>query len=261
MGPRDVRGNAGRGCIYQLLREQSAKGRSQSRLFKGLAHRSAGPLWDLLKRSAKMVGSDGVMSGPFGTLIGESYGRELEGAVTELAQAKHGKLPRGLNYPRVIGIVGNALAKVFEENCMGYFEGVQPAAFTAGRFKGVFRSIQGASEPFVNLFDYEGSDALPSSLVFMVSPEKGQAICLYPLIINGLKRLPSGGGPELYLFDVRRQAGRVFGYRGVRQDMEVEVQAEGEFSEVHARLMEMSEIDGQDNMLEGLTLLKRGENR
>ncbi len=241
-------------CYAECL---SQEGASSSAMFKGFEHRSAGPLWDLMNRCAKTLGDRCVFSKHATALTAGDIASELGSVVSEVAQAKHGKIARDLNYPRIIGRVGNALAKLFSEQHMGYFEDVQHAQFSFGKFKGIFRSMQGPNAPFGNLFEYEGDQGIPPGLVFLVSPERGLALNLSPLIISGLKPLPGLGGPEVHLFDIHRRKEDVFGFKAVQEDEEFRLESDGKLGEIHTRLSAMRDADTANPVLVELKLSRK----
>ena len=241
-------------CYVEYLAEA---GTSSSSMFKGYEHRSAGPLWDLLNRCSKALGDRAVFAEYAVALTTGDIASELNAAVNGVAQAKHGKVARELDYPRIIGLVGNVLAKSFAENHMGYFEDVRQAQFSFGSFEGIFRSIQGPHAPFGNLFDYKGERGVPSGLVFLISPERGLALNLSPLIISGLKPLPGMKGPEVHLFDIYRRKEDAFGFKAVQEDEEFRLEADGKFGAMHGQLSAMREGSLGDPVLKDLTLSRK----
>ena len=241
-------------CYAECLAEG---GTSSSSMFKGYEHRSAGPLWDLLNRCSRALGAKAVFSKYATALTTGDVASELNSVVNEVAQAKHGKIARSLDYPRIIGIVGNALAKLFRENHMGYFEDVRQAQFSFGTFEGIFRSIQGPYAPFGNLFEYQGDQGVPSGLVFLISPERGQALNLSPLIISGLKLLPGLRGPEVHLFDIYRRKEDVFGFKAVQEDEECRLEEDGKFGEIYSQLSAMRVADRACPLLRELELTRK----
>ena len=228
-----------------------------SSLFKNLTHRSAGPLWHLLKQCAAKVDGKSIFSSFAVALTKDDFAEEINGAVDEAAQTKHGKRTRGLDYPRIIGRVGNQLARMFAENHMGCFEDVRSNEFSNEIYEGVFRSIQGKDAPFTNLFDYEGSQAIPSAHVYVVSPAKGLALDLYPLFISGLKRSSGERGAQIHVFDRWQQRENVFGYKAIQEEHEFAVDGTGKFSRVYDELCEMKTKDRYMPCLEGIKLIRR----
>ncbi len=245
-------------AAYVCYVEYLAKaGTSAASMFKGYEHRSAGPLWDLLNKCSKALGERAIFSKYAAALTRGDIASELNSAVNEVAQAKHGKAARGLDYPRIIGLVGNVLAKSFAENHMGYFEDVRQAQFSFGNFEGIFRSIQGPHAPFGNLFEYQGEQGVPSGLVFLISPERGLALNLSPLIISGLKPLPGMKGPEVHLFDIYRHKDDTFGFKAVQEDEEFRLEADSNFGEIHEQLSAMREGPALDPVLRKLKLSRK----
>ena len=241
-------------CYMEWLAD---KGASASSMFKGYDHRSAGPLWDLLNRCSKKLGDRAIFSKFAAALTTSDIASELNAAVNEVAQAKHGKVARGLDYPRIIGLVGNVLAKSFAENHMGYFEDVRQTPFSFGSFEGIFRSIQGPHAPFGNLFEYQGERSVPPGLVFLISPKRGLALNLSPLIVSGLKPLPGTRAPEVHLFDIHRRNGDAFGFKAVQEDEEFRLEAVGKFGLIHRQLSALREGTRVEPVLRELKLSRK----
>ena len=228
--------------------------KSSSSLFKEFAHRSAGPLWNLLKKAAARVGEKANFSVFWHDLLSGEVKKELDHVVTEITQEKHGKLARGLDYQRIIGLVGNVLAKAFDDHHIGYFEDVRQKPFSFGTFDGVFRSIQGPSPPFVNLFRYEGEKPLPSGFVFLISPDKGTAMNLSPLLVSGLRTFPDSRGSEVYMFDIHRSKDNAFCFRAVQEAEELKLSRDGSHAPVYDQLSLMESGGYKFDTLEGLSL-------
>ena len=246
-------------AAYICFAEYCAKGRKKtSSMFKGYAQRSAGPLWDFLKKCSNKLGNEGIFSDHMIALTNGEIALEVDSAVNEVAQEKHGKIASGLDYPRIIGIVGNTLAKLFVENHMGWFEDVKLEQFSFGKFSGIFRSVQGPHAPFGNLFEYQGDQSIPPGLVFLISPERGIALNLSPLILSGLKSSPRLKAHEVYLYDIYRHKEHEFAYKAVQEDEEFRLAAKGRFSGIHSQLSDMRENDGLITLFNGLKLVRRG---
>ena len=134
---------------------------------------------------------------------------------------------------------------------------MRQAQFSFGSFEGIFRSIQGPHAPFGNLFEYQGEQGVPSGLVFLISPERGLALNLSPLIISGLKPLPGMKGPEVHLFDIYRRKEEAFGFKAVQEDEEFRLEADGKFGAIHGQLSAMREGEGLDPVLRELKLSRK----
>jgi hypothetical protein len=50
---------------------------------------------------------------------------------------------------------------------LGYFEDARRKAFSMNTFQGIFRHARGASPPFIDVYEYEGTEDFPSEFVFL----------------------------------------------------------------------------------------------
>jgi hypothetical protein len=160
--------------------------------------------------------------------------------IDEIAKSKHGKEFR-VDYVSLLGHLGNNVAKLFSEGVFGVFESVTPKRFASKRFRGIFRNLSGASQTFINVLEYEGSQPFADSDVFIVNPKLGTALNLSPLFLWGLNRLTLEEEPELFEFDSVK--GEQFAFRAVQYRAERMVHARSEFEEIWAKLTQMREQD------------------
>ena len=157
----------------------------ESSYFKGVK-RSAGPIWDLLKRCVEATGDKWTFSREALRLRDGAVFEELDNGVSQIAMAKHGKLAEGLDYPRLLEQVGNVLNKVMDGKVLGFFEDIRLMPFSKNRHSGIFRNARGPSLPFIDIYQYEGADNYPAEYVFAFDVEKQQGLPLYPIILRGL---------------------------------------------------------------------------
>jgi molecular chaperone DnaK (HSP70) len=210
--------------------------------FKGLAHRSAGPLWALLRNLIKTESRSLTLSAPLRDLFeGPNY-TQFNQWIDEIAKSKHGK-EFSIDYVSLLGHLGNNIAKLFSEHIFGVFESVTPKRFASKKFQGIFRILTGASQTFINVLEYEGSQPFADSDLFIVNPKLGTALNLSPLLLWGLNRFRLDEEPELFQFDSVKN--EQFAYKAVQFRAECTVHAKSEFEEVWARLTQMREQDQQ----------------
>jgi hypothetical protein len=81
-----------------------------------------------------------------------------------------------------------AASPIFSECLFGVFESVTPKRFASNKFQGIFRSLSGASQTFINVLEYEGSQPFADSDVFIINTKAGTALNLSPLFLWGLNR-------------------------------------------------------------------------
>jgi hypothetical protein len=134
---------------------------------------------------------------------------QLNNWVSELANTKHTE-EFDIDFVTFLGILGNFVGKMFAEVVFGVFESVTPKRFVNGRFHGIFRSLRGASQTFIHVFEYEGPCAFSDAEVFAVDPKSGVVLNLSPLFLWGLNMgAANPGEPELYDSIMKAQLGNM----------------------------------------------------
>lgn len=189
-------------------------GRQSSSLFRNLRNRSAGPLWALLRESLDKLPSANKITSPLSRVLLEPYRTELGSAVDEIAEEKHDKLA-SVDFNRTLRPVCNFIAETVRDKVFGYFEEVRQKAFSC-EYEGVFRSMRGASEPFVDLYAYTGAYSFSRNQVFLVDLATGSAVELTPVYVWGLNNLAGDNRPaDLFMFDSVK--GTEFSYNAVQE--------------------------------------------
>ena len=215
---------------------------------------SAGPLWGLLKGcSTDLKDEDEFSKGVID--LTEIHNELLQQAVTKINQDKHGKESKGLNYQQILVSIGNVLHKMFGNSLLGYFEDIKLKRFSSGEYSGLFRSIQGPSGPFPNVFYYEGKENPTPDYVYLVCQQKETALNLSPLIISGLTLLPGHAGPEIHFYDTCNNTNEIFGFKAVQKSDEVKISSD-EFSSIFKEIFPMRECDQSNQILQGIKLQK-----
>jgi hypothetical protein len=221
-----------------------------SALFKGLAHRSAGPLWALIKSTLNGMGSDPKFSSAFRDLVTVGQLEQIDRWVSDLAQAKHGKATTVIDYVSFLGILANAVARSLGEAQLGVFEGVTAKRFSNGRFAGRFRALRGPSQPFIGVMEYEGNNAFSDVEVVLLSPV-GDGLNLSPLYIWGLDQSPNA---ELDLYEFDGAKDEVFTFKAVQFRREQLISDRGEQSEAWQALTTLRKSDQQWFYIEGVNV-------
>lgn len=178
------------------------KGRKETKLFKEFTQRSAGPLWALLRKCLEQLGERADFSAPLKKLFDQPLYEELDAMVTVIGAVKHGKASTTPDYNRYIRLLGNVFAHFFSSNLFGYFQDVQKKPFRA-EYKGVFRHAIGGHNPFLMVYEYEGTSAFSDELAVLIDRESGRVLCLSPFMfwyrpLNG----DSFCTTELYFYDL-----------------------------------------------------------
>jgi hypothetical protein len=233
------------------------KGRGASYMFKGMPHRSAGPLWNMLKQTLADVSGKSRFCCEVSRVLEEPLRGELEVAVSNIAQSKHGKIAE-VDYPRILTLLGNLARAVFSTYLFGYFEDVRKKPFQAS-FRGIFRHARGPARPFVDMRGYEGSESLSPEMVFLCDAETGEALPLSPLFLWGLNLSGSRyEEPDLYLYDRGSEKEEVFGYKSVQPRQELRIEHRGEFAPLFEQLRGMKSEDRRIGLVQGISLRRTG---
>lgn len=221
-------------------------------MFRGFAQRSAGPLWGMIKtvvgeNQNRLQFAAGLMA-----LVKPENATQIDDWITGLNAEKHGRR-QAVDWVGFLSLLGNHVARAFEVNRLGVFEGVVPKRFHAGSYVGVFRVLHGSSQTFVNVLDYEGAQPFSDELVYVVDPVQGRAMPLSPLYFWGLERWGADPGMvDVYEYDAERRG--VFGFKTTQPSEGLEVCTAGEWSGLHAQLAAMRAKDQPCAVVEGLSL-------
>lgn len=239
-------------CYLSYVEHCTLNGGKTS-LFKGFAHRSAGPLWQMLRQIHKGSQSKLLFAKPLSKLFEGDVYQQMDKWISEIANTKHGTTS-SIDYVTFLGLVGNALAKAFADARFGVFEQVTPKRFGGGRFSGLFRDLTGSSPPFISVYVYEGAFAASNADVFVVNPKTGQGLCLSPLyqwnlsITQGLSQ-----ETDLYEFDSVKP-NNVYSYKAVQLRDPIRTDNCDELGEIVNYLNEMKRLDQSCDLIESLSL-------
>ncbi|MVT68475.1 molecular chaperone [Bradyrhizobium pachyrhizi] len=237
-------------ATYVAYADFCAHSQKTSSHFKGLPHRSAGPLWALLRNLTKVENRNLTFSAPIRDLFdGQNYDQHNQW-IDEIAKSKHGKEFK-IDFVSLLGHFGNAVAKIFVDWQFGVFEAVTPKRFATNKFHGIFRTLSGASQTFINVLEYEGSQPFADSDVFIVNSKEGTALNLSPLFVWGLNRLSTEEEPELFEFDSEKA--NQFAFKAIQFRAEQIVGEKSPAHEIWIRLRQMREQDQCSPEIGGLT--------
>ncbi len=226
---------------------------SSTALFKGFQHRSAGPLFSLLRQALGLLDGRGIFSAELNRLNQEPLVAEMKEAVASIAQAKHGKRS-SIDYPRLLVSLGNCLVGVFSENLMGYFQDVKRRRFADG-FGGLFRAAKGANKPFIDLYAYSGNSSFSSECVYVVNPASEVALNLSPLVFWDLDcKEESAGEADMFFYDTSREGQQSVGFKAVMLREEFRVGKSDHLRDVFEEVQRMREGDPEGEVLGGVRL-------
>lgn len=230
------------------------KGSAQTKLLKGFRQRSAGPLWALLKGALQELRGCAHFSRGYLKLVEEPFVVEFDQAVGEVAKFKHGKKAVGLDYVRILGILGNVTNRVFAEQIFGSFEAVTKQRLKR-EYTGFFRCARGPSAPFIDLYEYSGRESFSDEQVFVCDPETGQALLVTPLMLwvqaeSGTRRWE----PQLFMFDIAKDG--EFGFKATEVLDELVARSDNEWAPIFEELQRMRDFDPQLAVIEHVRLQK-----
>ncbi|RWI04388.1 molecular chaperone [Mesorhizobium sp.] len=234
---------------YTTLAEYSTLEKQNSAHFKGMAHRSAGPLWAILKNCLKASRSELPYSTSLLPLTQKNL-TAIDNWIDQIANSKHGR-GSNIDYVSFLSLLGNTLAKTFGDSCLGVFEGVTPKRFGQGRFKGLFRELKGPSQTFIHVHEYEGYQAFSDEDVYIVQPKTGVALSLSPWYIWGLNNSNTYDEIDLFEYDTSKTGGFVF--KAVQPNLECTISASGNFGETAGAISALREREQKRELVRDLT--------
>jgi hypothetical protein len=228
--------------------------------FKDVAHRSAGPLWKLLKSALGNFRLKWTFAAPLQKIVERDGNLEqIDTWITQIANSKHDRASN-IDYVSFLSILGNHVSKVFAECKFGVFEGVTAKRFAPGQFKGIFRILSGASQTFIHVVEYQGVIPFSDGDVYLVNTEKGEALCLSPLFMWGLNQNVGGTEePDLYAWDSYTRSTNEHIFKATQFREEFRIDATGDFVETHSTLTRFKEKDVSFPIYTGLSLISRQE--
>lgn len=219
--------------------------------FKAVQHRSAGPLWALLKNCLRSRPNSYLFGAGLIDLLAPATLSQLDQQINDIAASKHGRVVP-VDYVSMLSLLANTLAKSLGDAKLGVFEDVTAKRFARGRFTGIFRSLTGPSQTFIDVLEYDGSEPFTDADVVIVHPEKGTGLNLSPLYFWGLDQT-SALASDLFEYDNHR--GTIFGFKAVqpREGFAVE-ESDPSYGEAWSALSEARNRDPKWAYLEGLIL-------
>ena len=174
-------------AAYVAYMDHCSVGGSKSSFFKNLAHRSAGPLWALLRNCLNASSTKLTFAAPLLPLVKRETSEQIDEWVSGLASGKHDR--QGfVDWMSFLKLLANHVAIVLQANCFGVFEGVTAKRFQHGRYNGIFRILNGPSQTFVHVLEYQGGEPFSDERVYLVNTESRSALCLSSSLLLGPER-------------------------------------------------------------------------
>jgi hypothetical protein len=234
-------------AAYFTLAELSAYPKPSTSLFKGMMHRSAGPLWGLLKQCLPLVRPDQASFLCLSPLV-RGNAAQIDQWVNEIASSKHARMST-VDYVTFLAMLGNHVAKIFSTWTFGVFEGVVAKRFSAGRFRGLFRSLTGSSQTFIHVIEYEGQFSFSGEDVYVINKDEGKAMILSPFYMWGLGSSPVE--TDLYEYDNEKKG--EFFFRSIQEGSTCVINAAGDLRETWEFLVKMREREQPRPLFEKLS--------
>lgn len=218
------------------------KGRSETRIFKNLTKRSAGPLWSMFQTCMKQRLPTDMFGSVYSGLLEPELFKEIDQAVTLVAQHKHGKAAENsANVLRPVQILANVSQQLFSSNIFGFFQQVQKQRFGA-RYQGVFRHAHGRPA-FVETSSYNGSVAFSENETYVVNTERNRAISLEPLILwEQCPEHPELENGHCYVFD-SEERDTTFTYKAIGYSCVLKASKGGPFSQLYEAVANLRTAD------------------
>lgn len=259
----DRRENIGRSAAESMLTvaayvaymDVCSNGGHKGSHFKGFQHRSAGPLWGMLRNCLKSHSTRLRFAEPLLGLTLPENATQIDEWISGLNSLKHDKAGQ-VDWISFLELLGNHLHRIFKQKKLGIFESVRAKPFSSGTFYGNFRVLHGQSQPFVQVMEYEGRHAFSEEQVYLIDQENGTGICLSPLYFWGLNGKTSRPH-ETDLFEYDDAKREYFSFRSTQGTQDARVSGDGAFGPVHDRLSEMRITDQACDFFDGMTFKQR----
>ena len=167
---------------------------------------------------------------------------------------KHHRQTQQIDYKQVLNISGNIFAKAVTGWDLGYFESVTKKGFL-GNYVGLFRVAKGQHFPFLEVFDFSGSESFSEIEAFLVNRGEGLALKLAPLVFWTPR--DRQGDSDLALLD--KSDGSAFFYKTVKPGSGIAVDSHSQFSDLVSMGLPLREVDFPypDGRVLGLNFLAR----
>jgi hypothetical protein len=237
------------GAFVSYLEYCVVKQRAATKLLRGFAQRSVGPLWKLLRESLKKLGDKKQLSAPYDELMEDSLVQFLEQTLDFLAQAKHEKVDvESFDLQRSVRIIANISNKAFANNKFGFFENVHKQKFSK-EYRGHFRQACGPNPPFIRAYKYSGPQSFSRDEAVLYNKEKGYLLALQPLVFwDSCPKHRDVEEGHCFLFDKEIKGG--FSFKAVGYPCSCEVSRTTQYAELAKILENMKEEDPKLELIE-----------
>jgi hypothetical protein len=256
LGRESVEGILAVAAYVAYMEYCAAQKQPRTYLLKGMAHRSAGPLWGLLKQTLEATSSaNSGISMRMRVRLEPAYD-EIDKMIDNIANRKHGKLSE-IDYPRMLAMLGNTLLASLNGWLFGSFEDVQKKKF-AKSFIGTFREIIGPGVPFINVYNYEGQEAFSEEGIYLYNRDDNTLFPLTPLMFWYRDEASNRDEGDLYIFDAPKPKMSSIAFKSVQPREELAVVEGGDLEELYRAILEMRQQDQVVRVYANAAITRRG---
>ncbi len=150
-------------------------------IMNGFAHRSLGPLKQILKMSLDAMGESSQFSSEFKILFNQ-YNNKFNQAIDDFNNHKHDKLSgENINWQEYVELLVKILSKSFIKQSFGYCSTCNQVPFQVNKYEGIFVFAHD-NAPFVDTTKYHSSIAIDSSLAILYDKENHKALSMTPFV-------------------------------------------------------------------------------
>lgn len=168
-------------AAYTAAAEAMAQGVLKDAL-KGFAHRSLGPLKDLLRKSLTSLGNKAVFSEGYKCLF-TTYEDELVQAIEDFNNHKHDKLRSDQFDPQShLSLMANVCKISMQGMYFGFCTHVEPEPYEQSSYVGSFK-VSHDVQPFTETFDYSGGVHYRLDEALLYNKKTSTCLNLSPFII------------------------------------------------------------------------------
>lgn len=216
----------------------------KSNVFRLLTKGSAGPIWAMLRAILERSPKQGVFIPKLVGLVDDRCKSAIDFAIQAINDHKHHRISQYQGYRDVLAILGNALNSSLEGWRFGQFEDVTKRGFSS-TYSGLFRSAHGAHQPFVDIFQYQGSESFSSIEAVLASPEDGLIFRLAPMMF--WSDFFSRGDLTIGILDSVSQTST--SYRAIEGGGAISVDAKSELVDLYSMCLDAHHSDYQESCL------------
>lgn len=214
------------------------KGGRQTSIFKSFSKASAGPIWSMLRTIVDTKTKGGDFLPMISRALNASARTQIDEAIDVINDFKHHRIPKAIDFHRVLGMLGNALGRALDGWHFGSFESVSKRGFSR-KYSGLLRLAKGSHAPFVEVLDYVGVDVFSEQEAVLVNPSKSITLRLLPFFIWTAR--DHHGNCTVAMLDSTDVARSK--YRCVDYGSEQVFEGGSEFSELHDMCRAISTMD------------------